>query len=434
MLSFLYLALFVALPFSQAKLHRSKRSTCKLPSSTSSSNPQPTSTQSSGSRVAAAWYAGYHSSDFPLSSVSWNKYTHLTYSFALTTGDTSQLEFDSSDATLLPQFVKAAHSNNVKALVSVGGWGGSHFYSANVGSAANRTTFVKTLTDFASKYDIDGIDFDWEYPNAQGIGCNVLSPDDTTNFLSFLQELRQDPVGKKLILTAATSVLPWQGPNGSPLTDVSGFAKTLDWIEIMNYDVWGSWSDAVGPNAPLADACAPTQDGSATSAVAAWTAAGMPANQIVLGVPAYGHSFYVTKTAALSSSNAHTLNAYPAFDKSKQPAGDKWDDAQGSPDGCGGTLAAPGGDITFWGLVDAGYLTSNGTAAPGIDYRFDACSQTPYVYNESTDVMVSFDDARSFAAKGQFIKSQKLLGFSMWEAGGDHNDILLDSIRDAVGF
>ena len=33
--------------------------------------------------VASAWYAGWHSTaGFPLSKVSWSKYTHLTYAFA----------------------------------------------------------------------------------------------------------------------------------------------------------------------------------------------------------------------------------------------------------------------------------------------------------------------------------------------------------------
>jgi chitinase len=48
----------------------------------------------------------------------------------------------------------------------------------------------------------------------------------------------------------------------------------------MNYDIWGSWSTGIGPNAPLDDSCAPTQAGSAKSAVAAWTGAKFPANQV----------------------------------------------------------------------------------------------------------------------------------------------------------
>ena len=57
----------------------------------------------------------------------------------------------------------------------------------------------------------------------------------------------------------------------------------------------------------------------------------------------------------------------------------------------------------------------------------------PYVYNETSEVMVSFDNAESFAAKGSYIKQTGLRGFSMWEAGGDYDDILLDSIRSATG-
>ncbi|KAI0358738.1 chitinase [Trametes cingulata] len=426
MLPLLFLALYLALPLAQAKPHSLKRrSTC------SAGRPV---NASSFSRVSTGWYAGWHSSDFTLADVSWSKYTHLTYSFATTTPDVHALSLDASDAQLLPQFVQDARKNNVKARVAIGGWTGSRYFSTNVGSAANRTAFVKTVTDFAKQYDLDGIDFDWEFPVHGGLECNILGPEDTTNFLSFLQELRADPFGKKLILSAATSLTPWADPSGSPVADVSGFAKTLDWIEIMNYDVFGPWSSTAGPNAPLDDTCAPYKEGSAVSAVSAWTAAGMPANQIVLGVAAYGHSFFVNKADALSPQGGHSLNAYPPFVADKQPAGDKWDDAAGGDDGCGKISTQPGGDITFWGLIDAGYLRSNGSVAPGIDYSFDACTQTPYVYNEKTNVMVSFDDAHSFTAKGQFIQKRGLRGFSMWEVGGDSGDILLDSIRGASGF
>jgi chitinase len=47
--------------------------------------------------------------------------------------------------------------------------------------------------------------------------------------------------------------------------------------------------------------------------------------------------------------------------------------------------------------------------------------------------MISFDNAQSFTAKGQYIKETGLRGFAMWEAAGDYNDILLDAISEAVG-
>lgn len=33
-------------------------------------------------KVAAAWWAGWHSDLLPLDQVSWKKYTHMTYAFA----------------------------------------------------------------------------------------------------------------------------------------------------------------------------------------------------------------------------------------------------------------------------------------------------------------------------------------------------------------
>ena len=181
---------------------------------------------------------------------------------------------------------------------------------------------------------------------------------------------------------------------------------------IMNYDVWGSFSPTVGPNSPLDDSCAPTKAGSAVSAVKAWTGANFPANQvnqrvhfsrtclpnlplffckIALGVAAYGHSFHVTTSAALGSSG--NVNLYPSFDKSQQPLGDSDTstsasgthlllvveldtiflnlvlDPCGQPEGISGTF-------NFNGMIAHGFLNSNGTAANGIDYTFDNCSQT----------------------------------------------------------
>ncbi|KAJ6583772.1 glycoside hydrolase family 18 protein [Mycena sp. CBHHK59/15] len=388
------------------------------------------------SKVATAWYAGWHADSapaFPLSKVSWEKYTHLTYAFAETTPDVRVVTLNGSNPELLPKFVATAHAHGVKAKVSVGGWTGSLFWSSNVATAQNRTLFVKTLIDFTKKYELDGLDFDWEYPTSAGIGCNANNANDTDNFLAFIQELREDPFGSKLILSAATAISPFTDSDGNPSTNVSAFSKVLDYIEIMVYDIAGPWSSAVGPNAPLHDACAPSADqaGSGVSAVDAWHAAGMPLDQILLGVPSYGHSFRVTSADAYADSSKMRLALYPPFNASDPPVGDVWDDAAGV-DECG-NFEAQGGVINFWGLIQQGYLQNDGTPKKGVPYLFDDCTQTPFVYNKTTQVMISFDNAQSFAVKGNFIKSKGLGGFAMWEAGGDSNDILLDSIRESSG-
>jgi chitinase len=202
----------------------------------------------------------------------------------------------------------------------------------------------------------------------------VLSPNDTSNFLLFLQELRGTSHGKKLILTAATPLLPWMDENGENSADVSPFAKIFDYIAIMNYDVWGSWSSGVGPNAPLMDSCAAeeNQQGSGDSAVSAWVDAGMPESKIVLGVPSYGHSFSVNATSAFNGTDK--LQLYPAFNTTYQPAGDATDSGAGV-DQCGNEVGASGSWL-FWGMVRGGWLNLNGTVAEGLDYLYDECSQT----------------------------------------------------------
>jgi chitinase len=145
----------------------------------------------------------------------------------------------------------------------------------------------------------------------------------------------------------------------------------------MNYDVFGTFSSVDGPNAPLNDTCAASgnQQGSAVSAVAAWTKAGFPADKIVLGVPAYGHSYTVPTSTAVSGS---TLNIYTAFDKTNIPIGDSWDPPTTTPDICGNPPVGNGnsGVYNFWALIQDGFLNQDGSVASGMNSLFDQCSQT----------------------------------------------------------
>ena len=77
-------------------------------------------------------------------------------------------------------------------------------------------------------------------------------------------------------------------------------------------------------------------------------------------------------------SGTKAIAAYPAFDSHVQPQGDSWDEiAPAGVDQCGNpTDGGPSGVYNFWGLIEDGLLTSNGTAASGMGFRRDTCSQT----------------------------------------------------------
>jgi chitinase len=90
------------------------------------------------------------------------------------------------------------------------------------------------LTNFkVSKFDLS-VCSSWEFPAEQEIleevGCNVVSVNDSVNLLAFLQTLRSQDGAEDLIITAAVTVTPFIGSDGNPMTDVSEFAKVLDYI------------------------------------------------------------------------------------------------------------------------------------------------------------------------------------------------------------
>jgi chitinase len=133
-------------------------------------------------------------------------------------------------------------------MLAIGGWGGSIYFSSAVATQENRTAFAQAIMRTVSQYRLEGIDFEcdcllylsefgfahlnhsWEYPGRQAIGCNIVSKDDSANFLSFLQILRSQEGAKDLIISAAVSISPFLGSNGQPMSDVSQFGIFLDHI------------------------------------------------------------------------------------------------------------------------------------------------------------------------------------------------------------
>lgn len=115
------------------------------------------------------------------------------------------------------------------------------YFSPAVATTTSRQTFAKNIVAVYKQYSLDGIDIDWEYPGQQGAGSNQVSPQDSANFLAFLKVLRTSlPSGARI--TAAVQDVPFADASGNPMKDVSAFASVLDWVNLMNYDVWGGAS------------------------------------------------------------------------------------------------------------------------------------------------------------------------------------------------
>lgn len=131
-----------------------------------------------------------------------------------------------------------------KTLIAIGGWNeGSVTYSRVVGSAKLRKAFVNNAVQFVQKYNFDGLDFDWEYPNQRGGKAA-----DKKNFVLLLRGLKTAFRKAGLLLTAAVGAAPHSASQSYNIPEV---VKQLDLVNLMTYDFHGAWEKDTGINAPL---------------------------------------------------------------------------------------------------------------------------------------------------------------------------------------
>ncbi|KAI9314086.1 glycoside hydrolase superfamily [Dichotomocladium elegans] len=353
---------------------------------------------------------------YPVSSIDFTKYTHINYAFAiLIKGATPEWTDPSQVETQLPQLVEAAHAKNAKVLISVGGWSGSITFSSMVADASQRATFIKWVIDQIDNYGIDGIDLDWEYPNRQGAGCNVVNPNDSENFLTLLKELRTalDAKGSKE-LTAAVHVRTFVDAKGDNMNDVSAYAAVLDRVNIMTYDINGAWNSTSGPNAPFNFQPGLGDADSFVSAIDNWIKAGMPAEKVSAGLAFYGRS----ATATVDMTNT---DQYQPQVSGQAPQGDSfdayWQDPYCAKD--------PGGLSGIWrygNLRSQGILTAATKAASPWVRKWDNVTQTPWLFNPTSKVFISYDDPESIAVKVNHAKDKGIGGVMVWSIDQDSSD------------
>ncbi|KAI0694388.1 glycoside hydrolase family 18 protein [Cerioporus squamosus] len=419
--------------------------------------------------IAAAYYPDWSSGTNPPAKIDFSKFDILYFAFA-TPNSSSGISWDSGSTSTLKTLVSSAHNSGhgTKVVLSIGGWGGSYWFSQAMSSSANRTTFVNACVSAVNTYNLDGIDIDWEYPNESGAG-NPHSSSDAANLLSFFKSLRS-ALGSSKIISAAVTQLPWTGSNGSPLTDVSAYAAQMTYANIMNYDVWGA-SSSPGPNAPLGNLCGNSSlpQYSAQAALSQWTKAGFPASKLVLGLPLYGYVSQSTKTTLQQIARPPAGFDVKAYKEQvlglperglscpmPQVVEDGAEGEEGEPNALKGaherTKEAPkevkaqaagdlssyfGQQIPFNQIVALGAIkkTSSGTyeGANGYTMAWDDCSDTPFLYNTSRKTVVTYDDTYSLGDKALFAKQNGFAGCFTWSLDQDDGYTLQNVIRSNLG-
>ncbi|GAA5836181.1 hypothetical protein JCM11251_007389 [Rhodosporidiobolus azoricus] len=365
-----------------------------------------------GKKVVSAYYPSYQMEP---AEVPYHLYTHLDYFVMTTTPDPAVISTAGISDAQIVDFVTRAHAAGITTSYTVGGWTGSRYFSSHVATAAGRTTFARALVAVMTTYGFDGIDIDWEYPGVQGEGDNIVSPNDLSNFILFLQTLRSI-AGDDARLTIAASVGGLYGANGERATDLSAMAAVLDYVTIMSYDVTGTWSGYSGPNAPLTSKCSPPGNPySMNYAISLFNNMGFQSNHLLLGFPAYSYSYYVklpfTQTTCTDGTTT-TLYNYGTVGNS-----------------CGNMLGY-GPSYLYKDLVANGWFNT----WSGFRRILDKNTQTWVLYNRQNNLFVPTEAPGTAYAKARFAVQRRAAGINMFDASGDTAEgALAQAIRIGLG-
>jgi len=206
---------------------------------------------------------------------------------------------DRGDAGLRGNFgqlrkLKAKHPA-LRLIWSFGGWGGSDgFADAARDPAAFAASCHALLTDARWSGLFDGVDIDWEYPNACGGTCDTSGRDGLAKVLRALRAA----LGPDALITAA---VPGDEEKLAS-TDYAAAARTANWLSAMTYDYFGTGADGAGddsqdlhrtaPHSPLtAYPGIPLASSTASATVDDLLRLGVPADKLLLGVGFYGRGW-----------------------------------------------------------------------------------------------------------------------------------------------
>ncbi|KOV53708.1 chitinase [Streptomyces sp. AS58] len=318
--------------------------------------------------------------------------TYAAYDKAYTADQSVSGAADTWDQPLRGNFnqlrqLKAKYPH-IKVLYSFGGW----TYSGGFGQAAqNPAAFArscKAVVEDPRWADVfDGIDIDWEYPNACGLTCDTSGPAAFRNLMSALRT----EFGSNYLVTAAITA---DGSSGGKIdaADYGGAAQYLDWYNVMTYDYFGAF-DADGPTAPHSPLTSypgiPAAGFNSADAIAKLKAKGVPSAKLLLGIGFYGRG---------------------------------WTGVTQSAPGGSATGAAPG---SYEAGIEDYKVLKNSCPANG------TVAGTAYAHCGSN--WWSYDTPSTIAGKMSWAKNQGLGGAFFWEFSGDTgNGELVTAIRNGL--
>ncbi|HYK47665.1 MAG TPA: glycoside hydrolase family 18 protein [Parafilimonas sp.] len=330
-------------------------------------------------------------------SIDVDRLSHINYAFVDIKDNRAWLHFDSTDTINLKNLSQLKQKKpGLKILISIGGWTWSKNFSDAVLSDTSTKNFANSAVAIVARFDLDGIDIDWEYPGMIG-DSNRFRPQDREHYTLLFKDLREGldslkkTTHKNYFITTAVG-----GSHDYIIhTEMDKVQQYTDYINVMSYD-YADGSDSISNHhTNLFVSSQDTAQYSADRSIREFIAAGVPEKKIVIGVAFYGKGWQM-----LSDSN-HGL-----YQRAIAPA--------------------RGGGFTF--LKDS-LINKN-----GFTRYWDTLAAAPYLFNSEKRIFISYDDEESVKRKCEYVKQHHLAGAMFWEYASDKKEYLLKVISEEFGY
>ena len=301
----------------------------------------------------------------------------------------------SSNSTNERSIIKLAKNHGTKVVLSVGGWETSNNFPQVSADSLKRQNFAHWCVKHIQQYGFYGIDIDWEFP---GYKRHNGTDNDRENFTILLQTIRDslqalgNKSGKHYLLTAS---LPAAAVHLEDM-EVEKIASIVDFINIMTYDLYGSWGKISNHNSALYAPAEGDPGRCLDSAFKLYNKThNVPSKKITLCAAFFGYSY-----AACN-------------------------EIYGEHKGADTTLFQKGQDIFYSQIAEK---------MDQFERRWDSKAQAPYLIGKSNSTLISLDDDESVALKAEYVIKNNAAGIIIWPLMGDYlvngKTPLLDSINN----